>query len=53
MVFYVLYISVKFHQNIQYNNRATSRNACFIYGRRDSSRWLLPRLPVVHTLYTR
>ena len=44
------YASVKFHQNIPCSSRATGQNLYFIYGRRDSSRWLFIRLPVVRHL---
>ena len=41
------YSSEKNHQNIPYSNRATGQNSCFISSRRDSSRWLFTRLPVI------
>ena len=43
----VFYASVKFHQNFSYSNRAPGQKSCFIYGRRDSSRWLFTRLPII------
>ena len=42
---YIFYRSVNVHQNIRYSNRNTGQNSCFIYGRRDSSRWLFTRYP--------